>query len=891
MLVTYTNLRYLNIGKKMKFRKATKKIVAVASAAALVSSGAFAVPNYPMNFVQNDVLTANVVVGSDAAASDMTAAQTIVDELNSMADGGTDMVTITYREAGAGGESVPIRDAGTVVKLGSDLGQVKTTDFNDRDLSILRDETLRVGNRNRDYTQSIDIHNGSFEHTLRDRLEDEMSQKIYLPRNVDLMSYTLDFNTEITNTSFDTDVLQGEEIVILGNTYTIAEADWNNGRPSMKLLGGANKIALGEGQSTSVTVDGTNYEIRVNNVDTQSERVLLEVNGQVRTINEFASDEIAGVNIVVTNLVGATGRDIVGYAEIVVGGDEIIIEHGEEVELNDEKISREIPDYYVETEFDVAGGTVNGMTFKYQWRGTNGVIIRAGESYEDQLFNAFGIMFEGTNDVEYTETRLVAGRDTLSVETVLVDGTVFNRDIAFAEEYDVGPGTSAAMRLIGDSRDVPMLLQTVDFSSSSGTVENVSGDVGSLDAIYNVSVNGNLIFAGEGTDVERLFYLGSGLPNATHSTQPVSGIRADVVDLGLQFLAERDEDLQYLYTITGFSRDSANIADDEYTILDQNNRGASSQRFAAGNESDSESITGRLPRVDNFEAFRSSNTDETVIRKIGFDDAAGTLSLEREGRLNISELANSNLADGTSRIYFMYDVGDLRIDEDEDAGIFVFEAGWDTSDDNVEIRLLPNDDDGNIVDTPPGAKAYVSTSNRDVFQRVDAYGTIVQYDNDRRDEVIIVKPNRQLEANVVLTTGTMGALREETVSASQAEARVAELEAQGATIVGQSTQAGQSVTVNVAAPLTDLELTDEIVDAGNHIVVGGPAVNAAARLFLGIDEYDVNNPEDVAQAGVNPGEFVHRYFEDLNSVVVYGYSAEDTTAAVRELNQGSANFE
>ena len=86
----------------------------------------------------------------------------------------------------------------------------------------------------------------------------------------------------------------------------------------------------------------------------------------------------------------------------------------------------------------------------------------------------------------------------------------------------------------------------------------------------------------------------------------------------------------------------------------------------------------------------------------------------------------------------------------------------------------------------------------------------------------------------------------------------------------------------VEAPITDLEAD---VAAGNHIVVGGPAVNAAARAYLGIDNYDVS------QAGVAQGEFVHRYYEDANSIVVYGYSAADTTAAVQELNAGTADFE
>ena len=58
------------------------------------------------------------------------------------------------------------------------------------------------------------------------------------------------------------------------------------------------------------------------------------------------------------------------------------------------------------------------------------------------------------------------------------------------------------------------------------------------------------------------------------------------------------------------------------------------------------------------------------------------------------------------------------------------------------------------------------------------------------------------------------------------------------------------------------------------------AVNAAARAYLGIDSYDMS------QAGVESGEGVIRYFADANSILVYGYSAEDTKAAVEALNAG-----
>ena len=100
--------------------------------------------------------------------------------------------------------------------------------------------------------------------------------------------------------------------------------------------------------------------------------------------------------------------------------------------------------------------------------------------------------------------------------------------------------------------------------------------------------------------------------------------------------------------------------------------------------------------------------------------------------------------------------------------------------------------------------------------------------------------------------------------------KVAELEADGYTIVSQETMTTEEVEFDITAPVTDSQASG----SSDMIVVGGPAVNEVAADLLGL-----SFPTYDSASGVNEGEAVIRFFESENSVLVYGWSAADTKAA------------
>ena len=834
-----------------KLKNATKKITAIAASAVMVSSAAFGagLSNYPMNFVDNNKFNGQVVVGAAAAAMDTTSAQSIIDDLRAELSGDVDRVEITYRSAATGGEAVPIRSAGSKHTYGKDLSDVKGTAFFDTDLNILRDTTLRVGSTNKDVEQEITMAaNGEFEHALRHRLSNEISSHIFIERG-------LVFTYEAIVEAIDTDDFEralGNTMTLLGNSYTIVELD----EDMIKLVGGASKISLGEGETSTVTVDGSSYTVQMLSVG--ADRVLVSVNGETRTVREFENLQVGGVNVAVTDLIQSARESVKGYAEIVVGGDELVLEDGTVVEMNGESIDDIYDDYRVEVSFSNGGtGDFTGFTLEYFWDGTDGIILTAGDSYEDKVFNAFRVEFEGINNVNYEEIRLDSSGEWIAFSAESVRGDSISENMVYVFEQDNGDFHS----FLAGRDDLTMTLlddfdaaDTWAINLGAGEWAVITGDQIEGAALDTGEID-SFLFAGAAADVTRLFELEDTTVDGGEVTS-VNHMKADGA-AGVRFLVG-DDDTQYLYEVNRYR-----TADDEYTFEDilrgTTRTGISTQ------------VEDRLNDV-SFAATTDGN-----ITEIGNTRSNNGLALANQMMVDFSGASIIDLST-TNRgvISFEYDTSDITEDTSGDAGTFNLEFYYDGTDNEV-VFVAPDFLTG-FPNVPTGARADVTSSSSDIRERVDGYGTKVRWDNRDGMYVTIHVPDRQVEAHVNLVSGT-GAAATSTVTVDKAnvEAKRAELIDAGYTIVGTKDLPSMDVEFDITAPVMDSAVTGW----ENMIVVGGPAVNRVAAQLLGLDY-----PTYGSASGVSEGEAVIRYFEASNSVLVYGYEQADTRAAAMRLNQG-----
>lgn len=867
-----------------KLKNATKKIVAVATSAAVVSSTVFAsgLANYPSNFVEDDKFMGQVVIGSEA---DSAAAVSIINDLKAQFSGEEEMVKVSYQKTeSADGETVKFAESGESWNFGEANSDVRTSMFDEADSeSILSDElTFDNGLSDEDYSQELSFDDNAvkFEHTLRDEHSDEISTHLFVDNgdNGYISKYVLELDNALVgaDAAGDSGNFVGETLEVLGNEYTITEVGFDTtlGIDKLGLIGGANKISLGESEETTVSVDGKDYTVSIQSVS--NNEVLLTVNGESNSIDEYDTEQLGGITIAVTDLVDSSRDSVKGYAEIVIGGNEILLENGQEVKVNDEEISDVYEDYKVVSTFTNSGTNDEwtGFELAYSTDDTDGILLTAGDSWEDKVFNKFSLAFDGTNDVDYSEVELTASSDKLSLTGTTESEDSFSEDIAHAVD---DAASNPSVRLIGGDEDTPMLLADITFGANvnvasgvtdgavavadtsgvTGTTEHVVyEELGGTAGQYDVA-NDRVIYAGTADEIAALF-------NLTAANSNVDGILMTEADAGMRFVAG-DVDGQYLYEIASYDS-----ADDE-TSVDEVYSGDS-----VTTDKDNLDVASKLDDVTTF----TITTDVFTVLDADYDlTFNGNLAFEDEFMVDLSGV--SSITADTSTISFDYDEDDLDVDDSGDASGFSVTMSWDNDDDEF---VIGSPDNGAVIDFGSGTEQDTEDGNDNVQEFVTKYGTKLVYDNDEGSYVKVHTPEEQVEAEVSLVFGEAGNTESgsRTVSADEVEAVKEELEADGYTITGTETMTSEEVEFMVEGAVMDSEAD---LAAGNHIVVGGPAVNAAARAYLGIEEYTME------QAGVAMNEYVIKYFEEANSVLVYGYSAADTAAAAAKLNAGGLSGE
>jgi hypothetical protein len=715
-----------------------------------------------------------------------------------------------------------------MVKLSMTVGEK----LDDSDLDMLAEMTFNNGLSDEDYEQTLEFEGGEFNYALRDEVSGvrDISDNVFFEAGSQFATYTLDLRTAIdldpgsyTTSDMENDFV-GEEIVIMGNTFTIAEIRRDGSDlDQLTLIGGANKISLGEGESTVVTVDGTSYDVSVQNVDTDtgSNTVLLTVNGNTRSIDEYETEDISGVSIAVTDLVGSSRDSVKGYAEIVIGGQKVTLFDGnKEVEVNDKDVSDVHTEYRVKSDFSDSGA-MDTITISYVV--DDDTSLEEGDMLSDVLFGGFDLVFKGTNEPSYSTIEVRSDDDDVTVEGTLENGA------AFGDPYD---------------------------SSGGYKLYHYDGGNSPTGHVYLRGANNeDVLFAGVSNGIDAT---GITFESGVDVTVP-GEVTFDVTDtgiLGSGFLLFDDNENQYLYRV-----ESIDVADTEVD-LEEFLDGQDEQRLAVDSWG-----------TDLEQIFNATNTVDTVT--IDYSELGNVIAFENEALLTLLLGYDNDFTETQTDVFFTIglDSGDVNGDEGaEENDLVEVILSFDNTDDEFDVKLNTGHDD--IVNK---GVADISEDNSDVQEFVTRYGIKVEYDNQDSRYLKVMIPDEQVEGELVVRTGGTSQRMTVVVDSDAVEDKKAELEADGYTIYGEDTMSSEEVTFDVSAPMLDSEVT------GNEdmIVVGGPAVNRVAADLLGM-----SYPAYREESGLMEGDAVIRYFEAENSVLVYGWESGDTRAAVNRLNDG-----
>jgi len=356
-------------------KKLFRKAVTVLGSAVMIGAtvGVAAAASYPEPFTSNTA----IVVGANAAPSDNIAAASIASNLDANAVGGT--VTVT------GGDSYLLEKTSTKFNLGDSISDVVSTRVTDDNLPTLLADGKYVDDDNDefDYTQKIDL-NGSIMVEMfedNDYKADDPTVGIKIPNGKFIMNYTLDFTDDP-----EWNDLRTSDLPLMGKDYYVL----TNGTSALTLLDSADDALLTEGETATLSVDGSTYTVTIDFVS--STETKLTVNGETtNSISEGQTYKLSdGSYIGVKDILYSSKDTGVSKVEFSIGSGKLLLTDGSDVELNEDSISG--LKAYIATD----GGTPNKLTsITLEWTADDDMFVTTDSEIAMPGFGNIKMSFGG----------------------------------------------------------------------------------------------------------------------------------------------------------------------------------------------------------------------------------------------------------------------------------------------------------------------------------------------------------------------------------------------------------------------------------------------------------------------------------------------------------------
>jgi len=804
-------------------KKIFRKAITILGSAALIGMtvGSAAAAAYPAPFTSNTA----IVVGSSAAPSDNVAAASIASNLDANAAGVVSTGSIT-------GESADLASGSDYLYLNDELSENVQTLTKSNLPTVLADGSF-TDDDGTAYTfeQSIAIGTSTsnrfaFTHSDNDLKDPALALELSSSTANAIYNLTVTFNKAV---NLSATASEGEDITIFGKTYTVGTATDSD---TLVLLGGSAGAIINVGESTTIPVDGINYDVALLGLSSASTtQASISVNGDTKTFTQGQTKTVGGVDVY-CKTVFRTGDTGDGYAEIQIGSNKLTFEDGSAV----------------------ATGTDNDAI--------DGTLVNITGTVEAMTKMVIGIVAKD-ND----ENHLLVGESFVDpvFGTVIVKMNGVENGPVFSGEKDTGR-TSLELRK-GGNREIQVAL--TDNAGNTATLPVIYDNVAQDDAGYDIE-----LYEGASISDEEYFILNSG--NNQHFMQMK---KVNMVATA----ANSDVAMQDLLTGTTYTFDNhdfgsgylATIAGQTYTITND-----SSTSVTVVSSDYSKISTGKIAVYPYLELVSGKDTrvawtDNITIAgvEVGavFQTPTGDITLATNATVDtqspgeVDYVVTATPVANTTAIM----KADVTI-----ALADIQNGGFATGNTNVSLLFVEDEDKSEATTTTKNA----------IIMEVDDTGTYATcstplFPNQTEDTGYSSETWDDTDYTGWLTNfGTYvwrntGDTNQNFVGLSYganmmyADVVIAEGEA------GTSTEAGVVTVMDTAV---------STVAGKNLVVVGGSAINSVAAELLG-SAY--SEAAFTTATGVAAGEFLIQSFSrsGKTALLVAGYNAADTEKAATYL--------
>ncbi|MFH1649553.1 MAG: S-layer protein [Candidatus Woesearchaeota archaeon] len=481
----------------MNMKKTIKRIVALGVGATMLGAtitGALAASSlseYPAPFVTNGVFSGKLVVGANAASSDVIGAIDIAASLQESAtvdvptDGTTGGTTLL-------GDAIEMSKSNDMLEMGEKIGSVRET-LTEFDLDALHGGSITTDKGTTAYSQYLRFKNNEgaasastlnsprVVYSGNDAGNVEVGDWLFFKEGDDVTSittgaffeYELSFaeglESEVQATTLNLKDFRNKNINIMGQEYVLVDPTISSTgyKVTLNLIGGDVVDTLREGETKTYTIDGQDYEVTAVFIsDGDPNSVKFSVNSQLTDELEQGDTDILtggleiGVQSVLTN-----NRD--GIVEFFLGANKIT--------LIDDNVSDDLFD--TSSAVSISKENIENAAVKIKGAFTDGTV--------------FGATVDGGETFEITDIKyrlLAEPRTDLSSLDIYVPPGHGVREYLKEPQGMLNPNWDIRYEGLLDTTSTPII---IDGSSDQYrlTVTNLRNQVYKFD-LYGVSTSG-----------------------------------------------------------------------------------------------------------------------------------------------------------------------------------------------------------------------------------------------------------------------------------------------------------------------------------------------------------------------------------------------------------------
>jgi len=402
----------------MKFN--FKKISAIVASTLMagMTLGIAAAAAYPAPFISGGTANVAIVYGTGAGVSSLD----IVQAGNIQSNLQSKMGTTTSGDTGTvSGEAKSLASGSDLLYLLDDLAENVQTITKDDLPTVLADgKFVDDGGTTYEFEQTISVGTSTtnrFSFGNSDNDFDDPALMLELATSTSSPMYTWTINFDKATPLNATDSLS-QEITFFGKTYTIGTATDGD---TLILLGGSGAETINVGETASIDVEGTTYQVTLNGLSSASTtEASITVNGQTKTFTQGQTKTfvIDGQDIdVYAKTVFRTGDNGAGHVEVELGADKLTFEDASAVQYGSDDTDIEGTLVALTGTTDNVMGTLTKLTVAVTAPDSDNNDILVGDSFTDPVFGTLKLEFNSVANGPVFDGETDTGRTLLELKT------------------------------------------------------------------------------------------------------------------------------------------------------------------------------------------------------------------------------------------------------------------------------------------------------------------------------------------------------------------------------------------------------------------------------------------------------------------------------------------